>query len=197
MLSGGMDSTYLAWKLLSEKTEGVHLHHISMRTVNTRWIKEDECVNQIINYFKNKSYLFEYSQSIFQFEGHYRVGFDSDTLLLVGQKLAQNAIKANEKVDLILGWNPHDIERPDIAERMTRHVTGNVWKALVESAWNREHINKELQFPLIEQNITKDIMFNEMPKELIDMTWSCRRDNDTPCGNCHACLEIKLALNNQ
>ena len=191
MLSGGMDSTYLAWKMLSAKVEGIHLHHISMRTINTRWKKEDECVEKIIKYFRSNSYHFIYSQSIFQFEGHDRVGFDSDTLLLVAQKLAQNAFEPNEKVELILGWNPHDMQRPDIAERAERNVTGNIWKALVESAWNREHINTQIRFPLIDQGITKEIMFKELPQELIDMTWSCRRDNETPCGVCHACLERK------
>lgn len=193
LLSGGLDSTYLSWRLLSEGYCGVHLHHVSIVTsVENRWKKELECTNKIINYFTSKKFQFSYSNSRSEFLNQERIGFDSDTVLLYAQKLAQNFI--SDRIDVILGWNPHDIQRPDIAERAERNVTGNIWKALVESASNRNNINKELKFPLIEWGITKDIIFKEMPQELIDMTWSCRRKIDIPCGVCHACLERKTYI---
>lgn len=196
LFSGGMDSTYLAWRLLSDGYEGVHLHHVSIVTsVDNRWIKELESTNNIIKYFNSKNFQFTYSNSRSEFLNQERIGFDSDALLLYAQKLSQNFY--SKQIDVLLGWTPYDIQRPDIAERSERNVTGNIWKALVESCGNREYINKKLQFPLIEWGITKDIIIKELPKELLDLTWSCRRNIDTPCGNCHACLEIKLALNNQ
>ena len=93
------------------------------------------------------------------------------------------------KIDVLFGWNPHDLTRPEIALRSENHITQNIWKALVESASNKHVINKELQFPLLDWNVTKDMMVKEMPKELSDLTWSCRQRIDKPCGTCHSCIE--------
>lgn len=191
MFSGGMDSTYLSWKLLKENTKGVHLHYVSIRNdCENIWKKEDIVTERIIGYFKVKNFDFIYSTSKFEFFGFGQCGFDSDLLLLVAQKLAINC--RDKYIEVLLGWNPHDMERQEIADRSERHVTSNIWRALVESCWNRERINKELQFPLIDENITKKQMFEEMPRELSNLTWSCRHGIDEPCGNCHSCLERKL-----
>ena len=194
LLSGGMDSTYLAWRLLKEETEGVHLHHVSIRTsVETRWKKEDIAVPNIIEYFKRQGFKFDYSYSVSELYNTERVGFDSDTVLLYAQKLAQN-YPWESSIEVLLGWNPQDVERPEIAERAERNVTGNIWKALVQSASNRTQIDEELKFPLIKWGINKDTMFKELPKELLDLTWSCRQGGEQPCGSCHACLEKQSAL---
>jgi len=195
MFSGGMDSTYLSWKLLMDKTEEVHLHYVSIRNdAESIWKKEDIATEKIIEYFKLCKFDFKYSKSKFEFFGQANVGFDSDLLLVVAQKLAQNSY--GNTIEVLLGWNPYDMQRPLIIDRSNRHVTENIWKALVESNTNRKRINKVLQFPLIEQNITKDIMVKEMPQELIDLTWSCRHDNEIPCGKCNACIERDELIKN-
>ena len=193
MLSGGMDSTYLAWKMVKEKTPNLHLHHISIRNyVDLLWEIQDSRTPLIIDYLKNIWNDFLYSESIFDFSGFRKIGWDSDVVLLFGQKIAQNYPKQRTK--LIIGWNPSDMGRRVVAERAKRKVTSNLWEALVESANNRECIDKKLHFPLIEQNITKAQMIAEMPRELLNLTWSCRRPKgENPCGKCHACKEIKEA----
>jgi len=188
MFSGGLDSTYLAWKLLKDKTEGVHIHYVSIRNdCEDIWKKEDVATEKIISYFRVHNFQFKYSKSKFEFFGHPQSGFDSDLLMVVAQKLALNSY--GDKIDILLGWNPYDMTREVIIDRSNRHVTQNIWKALVESLENRQYINKELQFPLIEWGTTKDIILKEMPQELIDLTWSCRKANDVPCGKCHSCIE--------
>lgn len=189
LFSGGMDSTYLTWRLLSGGVMGVHLHHVSIRTsLESRWKKEVKAVENIIKYFKTKGFVFEYSNSVSELYDMDRVGFDSDTVLLYAQKLAQNFVN-DKKIEILLGWNPHDMERADIAERAERNVTSNIWKALVESASNRKYIDKELKFPLIKWGVNKDTIFKELPQELIDLTWSCRYGDEKPCNKCHACKE--------
>lgn len=194
MLSGGLDSTYLAWRMLSEPgCGGVLLHHISLKSKFIhRWKRELSSVLKIVEYFKQQGFKFEFTKSNFELTHYSCTGFDSDTILLVAQKIAQNY--GNQKIELVLGWNPFDMERPVIADRAKRNVTGNIWKALVQSANNRDNIDEEIKFPLIKWGVNKDTMVKELPKELLDMTWSCRFRIDEPCGNCHACLERKQYL---
>ena len=193
MFSGGMDSTYLAWRLLKCKTPYLHLHHVSIRNKYGLWKKQDEMVKPILSCFKKEGFNFSYSESVFGFPDWSQVGFDSDLLLLIAQKLAQNFV--GKKVELLMGWLPSDMERLVIADRAKRHVTSNIWKALIESAGNRQDIDNNIYFPLIEANISKSKIIQEMPKDLMDLTWSCRhptKDGRT-CGWCHSCLEIKKA----
>ena len=190
MFSGGLDSTYLAWRLLSsnDDPDGIHIHYVSIRNdCEQIWKKEDVITDQIINYFKSCQFKFIYSKSKFEFFGQPSIGFDSDLILVVAQKLCMNAY--GNQIDVLFGWNPYDLTRPEIARRSENHVTQNIWKALVESVGNKDRINKELQFPLLDWNITKDIMIKEMPTELSDLTWSCRQNINSPCGQCHSCIE--------
>jgi len=187
LFSCGIDSTYLAWKMLQR--EDIHLHHVSMRTVTPLWRHQDAQIHPILDYFKKQNFHFEYSDSVWEFNGS-QPGFDSDVLLLAAQKICQNISNAYLKV--YMGWNPSDMLRRPIAERAERSVTPNLWSALVASARNRHCIDDKLHFPLIEQGITKKEMIEEMPKELLDLTVSCRRGNN--CGSCHACRDIAKAM---
>ena len=184
MFSGGIDSTYLAWKLMSSGIF-LNLHHVSIRNDSEKmWKPQYNAIFGIIKYFIENGMNFKYTQSEFHFFGWSQIGFDSDILLLAAQKVAQNFVG---EVEVILGWNPADMLRPRIADRAKRNVTANIWSALVQSAPNRDMI-ADLKYPLIEWDKTKEEMIQEMPKDLLDMTWSCRRPVDgNPCGRCHAC----------
>jgi len=187
MFSCGIDSTYLAWKML--KTGHVHLHHVSMQTITPLWKEQDSRVRPILRYFKKQNFDFKYTESSWQFDMSHP-GFDSDVLLLAAQKVCQNI--SHKNISVYMGWNPSDMERRPIAERAERNVTPNIWKALVQSARNRACIDDKLHFPLIDQNITKKEMIEEMPTELLDLTYSCRYGSE--CGNCHACKDIAKAM---
>lgn len=192
MFSGGLDSTYLAWRLLNnnDDPDGVHIHYVSIRNdCEPLWKKEDIITERIVTYFAAHNLQFKFSKSKFEFFGQPSVGFDSDLILVVAQKLCMNAY--GKKIDVLFGWNPYDLTRREIALRSENHITQNIWKALVASTNKRHVINEELQFPLLDWNVTKDIMIKEMPKELVDLTWSCRQRIDVPCGKCHSCIERK------
>jgi len=191
MLSGGIDSTYLAWRLVKENTPNLHIHYISIRnSIEKIWEEQDKRIPQIIKYLRNMDNSFKFSKSRFDFFGFGKVGWDSDIVLLVGQKVALN--QPGCRTELIIGWNPFDMTRPIVADRAERRVTPNIWEALIESAKNKDDIEKKLSFPLIEDNITKTQIIKEMPKELLDLTWSCRHpENGKPCKRCHACIEVR------
>lgn len=177
---------------MKNKISDLHLHHVSIRNdAESCWKKQDEAMKPILDYFTEQQFKFEYSDSIFEFMGWNQVGYDSDLLLLIAQKLAQNF---DDKVQVIMGWNPTDMRRSCIEDRARRGVTQNIWLSLIESARNRQDIDKTLHFPLIEAGITKTEMMKEMPQDLLSLTWSCRRSKDgKPCGRCHACRDIANA----
>lgn len=192
MLSGGLDSTYLSWKIMSEG-EIPYLCHVHIKNRESVGRNQYKQIKPILSYFIKQKFKFSYNESTFEF-GLSKVGFDSDLLLLVAQKVCLNIGKP---VQLVMGWNPFDMKRTVIAERAKRNVTDNIWKALIESNRNRNLISKEISFPLIEKNIYKEDMIKEIPKELLDLTWSCRKSkNNVPCGECHACREKSIAVKN-
>jgi 7-cyano-7-deazaguanine synthase in queuosine biosynthesis len=189
MLSGGLDSTYLSWKMMSEG-ETPHLHHVHIINKESIGKNQYKRMQPILSYFKKQEFDFKYTKS--KFENKNVIGFDSDLLLLVAQKICWNIRKP---VQLVMGWNPFDMTRPAIASRAERNITSNLWNALIDSTGNK-FIEREISFPLIEKNIYKKDMIREMPKELFDLTWSCRRSrNNIPCNKCHACIERNNALN--
>jgi 7-cyano-7-deazaguanine synthase in queuosine biosynthesis len=187
MFSGGLDSTYLAWKFLTENKK-LHLHHISLRNESKfPWELQDEACQKIVSFFKKQGFEFEYSASVFEFFGFRGVGLDVDVQLLFAQKVAQNF--RHSEVTVYIGLNCHDMIRSPIPDRKLPQIQ-NIWKALIENTRYGDHINKTLNFPLIDDNTTKPEMIRNMPKNLYDLTWSCRKPIDNkPCGSCHSCRE--------
>jgi tRNA(Ile)-lysidine synthase TilS/MesJ len=117
MFSGGLDSTYLAWRLLTnnDDPDGVHLHYVSMRNdTESIWKKEDIATKNIIDYFKKQNYIFQFSSSKFEFFGQPSCGWTSDLLMIVAQKVALNSY--GHKIDILLGWTPYDMEQQAVKE---------------------------------------------------------------------------------
>ena len=195
MLSGGLDSTYLAWKLVQEE-EPIHFHHISIRNdVELMWKPQYNSVRNSIKFLEDQNYSFTYSFSRFDFHGFHKLGFDSDLIMLVAQKVAQNFDVRFKTIDVIMGWASSDLLRPIIAKRVRDCISENIWTALVNSIEVRKGINPKMQHPLIDRNISKTDMLREMPSELINITWTCRtpKIDGSPCGVCHACKDLKKA----
>ncbi len=198
LFSGGMDSTYVAWKLLSIGAPNIHLHHVTLKNDTERmWVMQYKAVKDILNYLKDRFDGFGYSQSAYEFYQFPAIGMDSDVLLLSAQKVAQNCI--GYKVKISTGWKaPYEqmgeIQRRLVDDRIKRDVSGQLWTALISGASNnRENIDERIYYPLMDDgDVTKADIIREMPNELVDMTWSCRHPkDDSPCGECHACLEVK------
>ena len=195
MLSGGLDSTYLAWKLIQEK-EPIHFHHISIRNdVELMWKHQYDSVQNIIKFIEDQGYSFTYSFSRFDFYGFHKLGFDSDLIMVVAQKVAQNFDLRFKDINVVMGWAPLGLTNPRIIKRARKNISQNIWTALVNSIEVRDGINFKIQTPLIDRNISKSDALREMPPELINMTWTCRTptEDGSPCGTCHACVDLKKA----
>ena len=194
MLSGGIDSAYLLWEQLKTTQTPIHAHHISLRThQERRWDLEDAACNRIIPQLQQIR-SFTVSASIIDTSMFPYPGWDSDTQLLMGARVAANL--AAEKVTLMIGITKDDRERPIIVDRINRNVLPNMWEAMVESIdpHHRKRIDREISTPLAET--TKAEILEKIPQELLDLTWSCRRPvregaTVRPCGHCQPCRLIK------
>jgi hypothetical protein len=121
------------------------------------------------------------------------VGMDSDLHLLVAAKLAPNLIA--EKVSLALGYL-YDDDPPVPAPR----GVDKVWWALLDRVRNKEKINRDICEPLIDLQLTKQYVCENLPDDLLRLCWSCRipdfsNEPVAPCGWCDTCERIEKSFN--
>lgn len=189
MLSGGIDSTYLLYDYVGSTNHPVHAHHISIRYPHQeRWRAEDPACRHVVAWCRKHLRDFEYSMSRFDLEFR-GVGWDSDLQLLVASKVALNLGRG--RVTVALGWCTDDLERAPVRDRLERGVTTDLWRALCRSAVGPD-LNEEIAMPIVERGLSKADIVDELPGELLELTWSCRSpilDDGPPsvCGKCHAC----------
>ncbi len=196
MLSGGVDSCYMLYYYLTQTDYAIHAHHISLRYPSEpRWEQEDSACRNIVEYCR-RIRTFDYSESRCDIGFKRYVGRDSDTQLLMAARVAPNL---RGEIHVAIGWESSDMESDVFRHRFENNITQNLWKALCDSMDYPygEYVSRELLFPLIEMKLDKVSMFNALPKELTQNTWSCRRpakdadDNIIPCGECKPCKTIR------
>jgi len=134
---------------------------------------------------------------VFDFRGFPKhVGWDSDMQVMVASKVAPNL---RGKVTVALGWTADSMEKPVVQDRMKRNCTNNMWEVCRNSIDNtnkRSRLNPKLWMPLVDMRYYKTDILRECPKELVDLTWSCRRPiRGEPCGRCFSCKERVAAAN--
>jgi len=196
MLSGGLDSSYLLYKYLTETDKPIHVHHISHRCyIEPRWKQEDLATQRVVAYCRNIR-NFDYSESRFDFPPFRIIGWDSDLQLLVAQKIGIN-LRA-KKVRVAIGTEAGQIYRSEINRRIMPGGPKDIlWTALCNTArgLNRKLINK-ISCPLLETGIDKSVILALCPEELIKMSWSCRTPDKKcgeSCGHCHSCKDLRYA----
>jgi len=200
MLSGGLDSSFLLYYLLNHTNLKVFTHHISHRyDQEPRWEQEDEAAKNVVEYCKKNYRDFKHSSSRFDFRGFpYHVGWDSDLQVLVAGKVCPNLLSNN--ISVVIGWTMDSIAAPRVVDRLERKVTSSIWTACrnsIDDVKVRNNINPKLWFLLTELKYYKEDIVRKCPKELRELTWSCRRPrrdkdgNITTCGRCLPCRQFK------
>lgn len=188
MWSGGLDSTYMLYKLAIEKKPFI-VHHISFRNQLKRWIPEDKAVLALKQMFRNNRIIFDYSESIIDFSCFQVTGRDRDTILLAAQKTAFEHL--NLKLRVAVAWNDTDMANASIVEQYEAGYVFKSWDALHSSMHvHNKLVSKELYMPLM--GMTRKDIWEALPRRYRDLTWSCRRPvfkNETPypCGICNTC----------
>ena len=187
MLSGGLDSAALLYKLLKESKTQVWAHHIIIINKENRYNIELEACRAIFNYCK-KIRSFEYSESTWVFPFNKFICYDADIVAFTAAQIVPNLYK-NEKIKVLTGR---------VQEDDTIQSSVNLLKytqKLFRSATKRiEHmVVPELLKPI--RNLSKKDLINSIPKELLELTFSCRKPIDNkPCNTCKSCKHVKNAL---
>lgn len=177
MFSGGLDSTGVFWKLLNNNRK-IHVHHMNLRNIERRALAESKSVQRIVEYMKNYGH-FVYSESTHEYPVfNKRFLFDSDLVSF----MAGNICMATPWIkEVALGLTASD-QGGQINERIDR---ANKMFNLFCSA--------QKVYPI--RDMTKKQVYEMLPKELRNLTWSCRTPvyHDrvpSACGKCQTCVEV-------
>jgi len=178
MFSGGLDSTGALWKLLQDESNKIHLHHLRLVNKENRTKAEDIAVQNIIEYI-NQIRSVNYSQSYHEYPSYNNAFiWDSDLYNFIAGTICMS-LKNIKSV--AIGRTKSDTGIEERANRGTK-----IFKLLAP--------NVEKIYPVGE--MTKIEIHNMLPKELRDMTWSCRtpiymdENMIKECGKCKACREL-------
>jgi hypothetical protein len=170
MLSGGIESTYMLYRYLSQTDYEVHAHHISMRHASQhRWLAEELACKKIVEVCQ-KIRPFEYSLSRFEFGFKRPVECDREIQLLLASRVSPN-LKGNT-VQIVLGRRMDDYSADPSIMEYDKDRVKKLWLAYHASidAPFRNRISKEVLIPLIDTGMTKELIIKELPKDLLEST---------------------------
>lgn len=183
MFSGGLDSTGAFWKLIQDK-QNIHVHHMHLKNVEQRWTAESKSTNDIIEYMKNIS-TFSYSESIHEYPT-YNGNFiwDGDIASFMAGSIC-TSMSSIKKV--AFGRTATDDANARIHSRIER--ANKIFSAMCQAT---------KIYPV--QHLTKLEIYEMLPQELRELTWSCRtplyKDGKIiPCKICITCHSMfKLGI---
>jgi 7-cyano-7-deazaguanine synthase in queuosine biosynthesis len=184
MYSGGLDSLYMVYKLLTSdeySDKCVHIHHVHIHNVEDRFKAEALMVNAALTELKQRGFTFIYSES----------------------KISSPAFRNNNKVSYMYDW---DIVRfyagwiasanPDIsaiAIGREQSDAGEFNQYDSAAALVKYFTDIPLIYPVMDMH--KSEMYGKLPDWLKDKFWSCRTpiyQNNIPtkCGFCGTCKKL-------
>jgi len=198
MFSGGLDSTGALWQLLQNKENRVHIHHLHLVNKENRAEAEQRSVKNILLYI-SKYYKVQYSESFHKYPYYSYLSLKDNRDIILNQNLMFDSDIYNFMAGTICTSLPHiksvaiGRTKSDSEEILTMNratIGTNIFKLLAP--------NVEKIYPVV--HLTKTEVYDILPKELRDMTWSCRTpiylDNTfKECGKCKTCLELETIKN--
>ena len=186
MYSGGLDSTAMLVKLLAESQDELRVHHIRLDNREGRAGAEQGAVEKIIAWCRSRYRPFRYSESGLEFRQLEAIPIDYLSIAFVA---CQVAIDTPRCTRIAVGSLSRDT---DIVNRSTRQR--QVFDAMYACYRARKLGEPEVKWIYPVYDCTKPQIFALVPREIRDLTWSCRRPVDAgggafrACGRCKACL---------
>ena len=197
MLSGGLDSTYLLFQQLRDTTSIIHIHHVQVRKcggTQNQWRAENYTIPKIIKWMKNNfpNKRIEFTTSRFEYFNQYWPGWDTTYYTIIALEVAKSIYAQNiySNIKIALGIEKNITRDPLLGQRVNEYM--EVFNAITSRMVNKPQFIK----PIV--HLTKMDFIKDMPKELKNLTWSCRVPQKVggefiPCGRCHSCLELAFA----
>jgi len=185
MLSGGLDSTAMLVKLLTESDAPLRVHHIRMENRERRAGAEQAAVEAIVAWCRARYRPFRYSESGLDFRDLEAIPIDYLSIAFVA---CQVAIDTPGCTQVAVGALERDT---DIENRSARQRRAFDEMYACYRARKLGEPSVAWIYPVYRQ--PKDQLAAGLPPELVALTWSCRRPlfaagKFQPCGACKACL---------
>jgi len=198
--SGGIDSTYLLYKLLSEN-KNILIHHCQLENHENRAIPENIATNQILKYFNDNNLgTFKYVNTGFHYGNAGYIVKDVEVIAFMSSVILRNPEFSNIKEIAISANSEDETTNPNDISMIRR---GKILDAILPS-----NSNINLTYPII--HMSKREIIDDMPEELFKMTWFCRKpiyfnkdgvhisgymqdeqvDSWKVCGSCRTCKQV-------
>ena len=185
MFSGGLDSTAMLVKLLTESEDELRVHHIRMANREGRDGAEQRAVESIVAWCRDRYRPFRYSESGLDFRDLAAIPIDYLSIAFVACQVAIDTPRCNRIAVASLARDT-DIENRSARQR-------RVFETMYECYRYRKLGEPHVEWIYPVYHATKPALARSLPPELVALTWSCRRPvrrgaEWAPCGACKACL---------
>jgi 7-cyano-7-deazaguanine synthase in queuosine biosynthesis len=189
MFSGGLDSTAMLVQLLEQDDEPLRVHHVHLRNAEGRAEAERRAVAAIVAWCRARYRPFRYSESGLDFRGLAAIPIDYISIAFVA---CQVAIDTPGCTRIAVGSLARDTDIENRSARQ-RRVFDEMYACYRARKLGEPSV--EWLYPVYRR--TKEALAAALPRELVELTWSCRRplpdragghSRYRPCGACKACL---------
>ena len=198
MFSGGLDSTAVLARLLSETEDELRVHHIRMQNREGRADAEATAAESIVEWCARNLRPFRFSQSGLDFSGLEAIPID---FISVAYVACQVAIDTPGCTRIAVGTLARDL---DEMKRSVCEAQRKVFASMYDCYRARKLGEPALEWIYPVYALTKPQIAAFLGPELRSLTWSCRRpvrsmDKFLPCGECKPCrarIDLSAALQN-
>ncbi|MBI3375793.1 MAG: 7-cyano-7-deazaguanine synthase [Betaproteobacteria bacterium] len=196
MFSGGLDSTAMLVKLLTETPDELRVHHVTMVNREGRAQAEQDAVESIVAWCKTRYRPFRYSESGLDFSGLATIPID---FLSIAYVACQVAIDTPGCARIAVGTLARDL---DEVKRSVSKTQRRIFETMYEVYRARKAGEERVEWVYPVYQLSKAQVASLLPAELRALTWSCRRPVVTSagyriCGTCKPCRfrrEVAAAL---
>lgn len=181
MLSGGLDSVYTLWKLLSETDDVVLAHHINFVNFERRYVVEAERCRKIVAYLREQVRDFQYTETTLDRRSQFFAGYDSMACGYEAGLAASSFLLKHNKV----------VDRWTVGTCTEEGGWSSRWHYVEDCVKASAYPMRAPAFFSLPV-VTKQEEIDAVPAELLRLTWACRRPILTdagykPCGVCQTC----------